>query len=68
MRVFHSVVIREKPPSKRPHKESSVQPVYSILVLIICKFQKDWIKIARAMLWTKSNMDLFSTQGQVTPK
>ena len=29
MRVFHSVVIREKPPSKRPRQDSSLWLVFA---------------------------------------
>ena len=37
-------------------------------VQIICKSHKDLIKTKQAMLQTRSNMVVFGTQGQVTPK
>ena len=37
-------------------------------VQIICKSQKDLIKTKQAMLWARSNMVIFGTQGLVTPK
>ena len=45
---------------------SDLVVIWIMPVLLICKFHEDWMKTKQAMLWTQ--MGLFGTQGQVTPK
>ena len=52
MRVFHSVVIREKPPSKRPRKQSRR----------LAQEQSGKVN------WTRSKWPLKVSKGRKTPK
>ena len=62
----HSVTINSEVNS--PVCPDRTHPRFFMPVPVICKFHEDRIKSKQAMHRTRSNMVLFGTQGQITPK